>query len=247
MVVALEDLVAYACVNLPEDDLTTSGGAIDEKMRVHFDVIPVPGPLRIASDSASDVAEITVQGRTITGEYVEGAFDLDGLNIIEFGEAAYGYLLKVTMDADAIGTVTITAIDGTTETILTTIPPGERGFTSMFFKAVADPLAEVVRYEKFFWKNTHGTDDLRGVLIVEDSDLEDVMTHAPSLAKNDSVSVADRLTAPSSLVFKELPRNIINTNLNAGEAIGVWLKQTLPAGELAFFSTYTAQIKGRAE
>lgn len=92
------------------------------------------------------------------------------------------------------------------------------------------------QYRKVFFKNTSTTSNLENAKIWILSDPENQVTIALEPTKNGNDQSANRITAPEGYTFVEaqdednaliLPGN---GHLENGEAIGVWLKLTLPPG-----------------
>lgn len=235
------DVIAYAAANRPENNTDTVGGAIDTKIRVLFDNLTHPAFISVVSDSASDTQGCYLEGRDSNGKYIYGTADLAGTDPVTFFEEQYAFILVIRLASDAIGNITISTYEDPTQ-VVGVIPPGERGFTALFIRSAGDPLAEQVYYDKFFWKNT-SADTLRGVILREVQDDVAAIQHAPATAKDDSATIANRLTSPS-VSFSNNARNIPGDSLTSGEAIGVWVKKTIPAGEAGYQTYYAFNLSG---
>lgn len=92
------------------------------------------------------------------------------------------------------------------------------------------------QYRKVFFKNISTTSNLENARIWIQSDPENQITMALESVKNGNDQSANRITAPTGYTFYEAQdeANALavpgNGHLENGEAIGVWLKLTLPAG-----------------
>lgn len=92
------------------------------------------------------------------------------------------------------------------------------------------------QYRKVFFKNNSTTSNLENAKIWIYSDPENQITIALEPVKNGNDQSQNRITAPSGYTFYEAQdeANALtlpgNGHLENGEAIGVWLKLTLPAG-----------------
>jgi len=92
------------------------------------------------------------------------------------------------------------------------------------------------QYRKVFFKNTSATSNLENAKVWIQSDPENQITIALEPIKNGNDQSENRITAPSGYTFHEAPdeANALpvpgNGHLENGEAIGAWLKLTLPAG-----------------
>lgn len=243
MSVTAADLIAYASANMPTDDTSTSGGAIDLKTRVVFTDLAANDKVEVISTSASDTQSFTVSGRLVDGSIASETLSLTGLTLKLFATNTFERILSVSAVTDAIGVITVRRQSaGAT---IGTIPAGERGFRRLYINSASDPSVQKDRYEKFFWKNTHGTLAYLSAVVSQSADPQAVITHALASAVDDTVSSANRLTAPAGgLTFDDTNKAVPGTNLGAGVAIGVWFKQTLAPAAAGFKSTYTSQIAG---
>ena len=105
-------------------------------------------------------------------------------------------------------------------------------------------------YRKVFFKNTNGVTTLTEVKIWMSADEHDYLTFDLDDAVDGTTTSTNRITAPATRTFAE--HNTEETAhaapggaLAAGEAIGIWLKLTIPAGESPDVSiTATLKIKG---
>lgn len=127
----------------------------------------------------------------------------------------------------------------------------------IFYAADADVVGGASRnfYEKVFLKNDHAT-----LALTASSVTITGISFGCALTVNDSATngANTRLVAPtsgnllngatfiSSGVSQNTPNNAVSNQLNAGDAIGVWLQLTLAAGAAAGKSTITAQLAGQS-
>ncbi|MGE5595822.1 MAG: hypothetical protein ACM3S1_07285 [Hyphomicrobiales bacterium] len=229
---------------MPEDDTSTSGGAIDEKTRAVFTDLATNDKVEIISSSNSDTMEATVTGRLADGSVASETLTLTGTTAKLFNTNTFERILKVELAEDAVGNVTVRR-QGAGATI-GVIPAGERGFRRLFINSASDPSSPKTRYEKIFWKNKHASLAFTSAVISQSADPTGVITHALATSKDDTGSVANRLTAPAGLTFDDTDKAVPGGSLGAGQAIGVWLKQSLSAGQSGFKSTYTSQITGNS-
>ncbi|KKN22942.1 hypothetical protein LCGC14_0910170 [marine sediment metagenome] len=237
------DLQAFASLNMPDDDVGTSGGAIDLTTRVDFTPIAVDDDLEVVSDNAGDTTPTcTIEVRKTDGSVDSEVVTLTGITPVVFATlGVVERILKCTLSTAAAGIVTLQrSPSGAT---VRDIPVGELGFVRMFRKSASEAAA-TTRYEKFYWKNTHSTEALLGALVKQSLDPTAKITHDVALAVDDSVSVADRKTAPPSLVFDDNDKAVPGTDLGAGVAIGVWLLLSLDANNAAIKDTYTSELSG---
>lgn len=242
MPVVASELIAYASLNMPEDDTATSGGAIDPDTRVVFDQIVVDDTLRAVSSNASDTATVTIEARLPNGTVVSEAKALTGTTDISFNTlGTVDRVLQVTLSADAAGIVTIKTSVGT---VIGTIPIGERGFLAVHREATGSSSSTQDFYYKIFLKNTNSTFTLQSGVVTLVEDPPSRVTFALAAAINDSGSVSNRKTSPG-LTFNTAQKSVPAT-LTAGAAIGVWLKFSHPAGEGDLSSDLILSLTGIA-
>ena len=241
--IVASDLVAYAAASMPDDDVSTSGGAIDTLRRVDFTQLAANDTVRMVSTSAGDTTQTgTVTGRKADGSLASETLSLNGTTVVTFANT-YERVLKFELSATAAGTVTVARTTG--PTTIRVIPIGERGFMAMFRKLASDPSSAKDFYTKFFWKNTNGTLALTSSFVKENSDPVNKVTHALAAALDDSGSVANRTTSPG-LTFDNTDKNVPNSqNLSSGSAIGVWLDLHLTGGDTPQRFAYTSEIDGQ--
>lgn len=249
MPIVASDLVAYAAANMPEDESSTVGGAIDTDNRVVFTDIAATDDVEAVSSNGADTMNLTVYGRSAGGATVNQTKALNGTTPITFDTlGAVERIQKATLASDAAGTVTVRRATG--DTTIGTIVAGERGFMRMFINAFSDVGAKDY-YMKFFWKNNHATLALLNAVVQENADPTGKITFTLAAAADDTATSTNRLTAPSAGniepdTFGNSDVNVPGTDLAAGSRIGVWLKLALGAAEAPIKSTYTSQIAGQS-
>jgi len=252
MSIVASDLVIYGAANIAETDGVTQGGAIDTTVRYIFDdasLVNTTGPdtVDVSSDNAGDTGiTITITGRNAAGDIVTDEYTLAGL-AEQTGDTTFTSLMKIVLSGAAAGTVNVHENSGSV-----TIVDIEAGVTEVrvpFYNVAADASGGSSRdfYEKIFFKNNNGVNDLLNATISEESDPSGYVTFDLEDAQDDNNSVATRLdTPPSGMLgsFDSNQKSVPGTNLAAGSAIGVWLKLTLAAGLTAATSTYTLHLEG---
>lgn len=228
---AVSDLVFFCSVNMPEDDTAASGGAIDLDARLPFIQLPVDDDIEVVSSSAADTTQqIGIEVRQPDGTVVAQTVTLSGTTPVPLTTlGTISRVLECVLFTDAAGTVTVRR--GGNAGNIGTIPPGERAFRAFLREATASALQTENFYHKGFIKNTHATDTFTGPVVSLNSDPTNRVTFALATATNDSGSVANRKTAPGGLTFDTAAKAVPGGDLIAGEAIGVWIKVALPAGD----------------
>lgn len=249
MSVSASDLVAYGSANMPEDNVSTSGGAIDATTKVIFTDIAATDQVTVISDAAGDTTQtVTVYGRNAGGAIVSEGLSLNGTARVT-GAVAFERILKVVVNAAHTGTITVTRDNTPTFTEIGTMESGVLTLRRMFYDAAADASGGSSRdfYEKLFIRNNNGTTTLNAVQIAEQADPSGFITFDLEDAINDNNSVSDRLNdAPTGMLgtFTGATKSVPGGMLAAGDRIGVWLKLTLAAGTAAAKSTYTLRTTG---
>jgi len=249
MAILTTDLVAYASQNMPEDDTSTNGGAIDALRRIIFTDIASTDTLEVVSSNAADAMDITVTARRSSGITASETKALTGTTPITLSSlGTVERVLKAELASAALGVVTVRRTTGAIQ--IAQIPPGERGFVRLFINAFSDLSSAKDYYMKFFWKNTHGTLSLINAIAKQSADPTGLITHLLASAVNDTTTTANRLTAPSAAntldpdTFDDNDKSVPGSNLAAGDAIGVWLRLALSASQAPVKSTYTTQLFG---
>lgn len=289
-----EELVAYASVDFPgiqneNFDTSSSGGGINDKMRIIFNDIPAPvgggnpsAYIRILpSQPLVDTGLITVVGRAADGTKITETLAAntrnDGnytkfTNVFERILAVY---TNTTNNADYNRNTTWSpsgSIEVSTDTGNTIgyIYSGEHGFTRLFINAFSEVSQDKDYYMKFFWKNKNSTNTLINASIREASEYiglnntpSERISHAVASSIGDSFALSKRVwnsgespTGAGGILlsqritasgFKGASSDSISvpgSNLPPGQAIGVWLKFSLPSSTAPIKGTYTSQIFG---
>jgi len=244
------DLVAYAAANMPEDDTSLNGGAVNPLNRVVFTDLAANDSVEVLSDNGSDTTQhITVAGRKASGASASQTVTLNGLTAVPLSTlGTIERVQKALLDADCAGTITVRrSAAGPT---IGTIPHLERGFTRLFINAVSDPSNPKPYYMKFFWKNTHATLALLNAVIKQNADPTGKITHLLAVAAGDAATSANRITAPAvgdtqdPDAFDDTDKYVPGTDLAPTVGIGCWLKFSLVAAENPIKNTYTSEMDG---
>lgn len=236
------DLVAYASANLPADDVSTSGGAIDTTRRPVFTQLTANAIIAAVSDGA-DTRTVTVTGRDSTGALVTDSFALTGTSEKD-GVVVFERVLKIELSAtDASRTVTVK--QGAAGSTIATIPPTEIGFYALF-QFSASSTSAITRYEKLFWKNNNGSLTLNAAQVTLTADPATKITIGLASTVGDSGSVTNRVTAPAGVTFVGVntAQSVPGSALAPAAAIGVWIKESLAINDAAQRQTFTTQLSG---
>lgn len=243
MPIAATDLLPLGSADRPEDDTSSSGGAIDTGDRPSPCTLAANDTLEVLSSAAGDTTQnVTVTGRGADGAILTDTVLLTGTTLVAF-TGTFERVLKVTMDATAVGIITVRR--GGAGATVDTIPIGEVGFFGMFLKSASESSG-TTRYEKIFWKNDHATLTLNSAELELTADPSSKITVGATVAKDDSTSVANRKATPGGVSFVDdgVAINVPTGILAAGEAIGLWILMTLSADDAPLKTSHTTQLSG---
>lgn len=242
MPVVASDLIAYSPANRPSDDVSTGGGAISLLVRPVFNVLTAIDDLEAVSSSPSDTGVLTVVGRGTDGLLLTVNITLAGTTVV-ITPSLFERILSVTYASAAVGTITLRRRDGGPNVCV--IPAGEQAVSALF-KAAVGEAAQAVRYDKFFFKNIHGSLTLSSAVVRLIADPAAKIRIGLATSKNDTATITNRKTAPAGITFFDDNVDIAvpGGTLEAGSAIGVWVEQTAAAAEQAINTTFSVHITG---
>lgn len=247
MTIAQSDLVFCASTDSPWADDQANGGAIDPSSRILASILSSREKLEVVSDGA-DTRDVTIIGRNYGGEQVIDIIELNGTTVVS-GQIEFYTVLEILLsDADASRTITIR--QQSDNTVLQTVGPNIDKYTSLFKFAFPSESQTLTRYEKVFAKNNHASDSLIDALVSMTANLSGNISYGLAASQDDSLSASDRLTAPSGITFVSTLNNedaVPGSDIAAGSAIGIWIKQVLAADERPSIanSLATMQLKGK--
>src|ERR1700742_3981552 len=197
MSISSSELKLYQAANMPEDDASTTGGAIATGGKVEFTDISSTGTIDYVSDGA-DTRQVTVTGRDATGAIVAETKTLNGTTPVP-GSQSFERILSVVPSASS-GSRTITLTQHSGGATLVTVEPNYTSVRRMFYDS-ASGASGIDRYEKFFWQNNNGSLTLNSAQMTLTADPSaKIMIGCPP-CKGDSATIANRLAIPSSVTF----------------------------------------------
>lgn len=249
MPVAASDLILYAAANMPTDNASTAGGAIDTSTKVTFSDLSANDTIDVVSDDAGD----TSQSVTVTGRKADGAIDTDTISLngttTATGAVTFERILKVTKSASTAGVITVSDTSASNTLVTMEKTPSEiMTVVRPLYDAAADASGGSTQtfYVKAFYKNTNGSTALTNAVVKENADPSGNVSFALANTLDDSETTSNRKTAPGSVTaFDDSDKNVANSqNLSAGSAQGVWFEVTLAAGEAAANTSYTVRMEG---
>jgi len=243
MPIASTDLIAFNALNRPEDDTATGGGGRDVDVRPDFTQLAADDDLECVSSAAGDTTQtVTIDGRDAAGAFITITYALNGTTVVTDAQV-FERVLSISMDADAVGTVTIRRAPAAGDVYI--IPIGERGASALFIKSASES-ATATRFDKFFWENNHATLTLTAAKVQITADPAAVIRQGVEATKDDTATIANRKTAPGGVTFvaDSTQQNVPSTTLEALTAIGVWIEQALAADNAPIRDTFTHELAG---
>jgi hypothetical protein len=222
--------------------VSTTGGAISTTSRPSLTQWAANNIAQVLSDGA-DTRTVTVTGRNTAGAIVTDAIVLNGATPVN-GVVTFERVVKIVTTALAARTVSIK--EAAAGTIRATIPPTPELETRILFYDSASGAGILIRCEKTFFKNNHGTLTLTNAAIKLTADPAARIRIGCAPTKGDSATTANRLATPASVTFVDdnVSQAIPTGALAAGETIGVWAELNLPANDPANKSTWTQELSG---
>lgn len=238
---AASDLKLYGAASFPEDDVSTAGGAITTTTKLEFTQFSAAAVAELVSNGA-DTRTVTVVGRLASGALDTEAIVLNGATPVA-GAKTWERILKVTTTSDAARTVDLR--QGVSGTVRLQILPLITKVIALFKDSTSE-TGVATRYEKGHFKNQHATTALLAASVKLTGDPAARCKIGVATAKGDTVTVANRKTAPGGVTFVDdnVAAAVPTDQLGAGENIGVWVEQTLPASDPATKSTVTLELSG---
>lgn len=243
MPISASDLQTWSSANMPEADNTTSGGARSTTSRPTLTQWAANAVAAVISDGA-DTRTVTVTGRLTTGEIDTEALVLNGA-VEAVGAKTWERILKVVIGATS-GTRTVTLRQGAGGATRATIGPNEDTRVTLFQRSASE-AASVERFEKFFWRNRHGTLSLNSAKVTLTADPASRIRIGLEAAKDGTQSVANRKAVPGSVTFVDdgVEQSVPGSgNLAPGESIGVWVEQDLLADDTPKKDSFTTRLAG---
>ena len=243
MSVLTTDLKAYQSANMPEDDASLSGGAINTNGLVSFTQMEANDMLEAVSDNAADTMNMTITGRDAGGAIVSETLALNGTTVVPFPANTLERFLKAVLATGPAGNITIRR--SAVGPLVATLTAGQTSVRRLFYDSASEAGA-VIRFEKVFKKNENATDTLNSAAVKLTADPSAVIRIGCATAKDDSGSIANRRATPAGVTFVDdgISQSVPTGILAAGETIGVWIEQALGAGAAALKSSFTIELSG---
>jgi hypothetical protein len=242
MPIVAADLVKYGSLSRPSDDTSLTGGAIDPLDRPDITQLTANSVLAVISDGA-DTRVVTVQGRNAAGAIISDPITLNGTTEV-LGTLTFERILTVTLSATS-ATRTVLVRQGAGGATRAQIGINETTRTSLFRQSASE-ASIAIRYEKTFWRNNHATLTLNSAQVRLTVDPDSRIRIGLATAINDTATVANRKTAPGGVTFVDdnVYQAVPGGVLTAGDRIGIWWEQNLPANDGAHRTSATDELSG---
>jgi len=195
MSVVAGDLVTYCAADMPEDDASAVGGAVDLGRILVFVQMTVNGYLDVVSDDGDDTDQVyTVTGYDAGGSLVTEDFDINGLSTVN-GAQTFERIVKIVKKSGSAlaGTLTWTRhTGGSTVVTMESAADAAAGseitsVRTIYYGLASDPLATKTAYEKFFMRNNNGATTLTQALIRLMDAMEDAATYSTTVNATSTV------------------------------------------------------------
>lgn len=246
------DLVLYAALLMPTDDVSPVGGAINPQVRLAFNDLSFTDSdaIEAVSTLAIDTQpQITVTAVGVNGLSVVQTLPLNGLTPVSFTQlGAIDHVEACLLSHSAQGAIQVRRQSD--KAPIATIPVGELGCRRMFQASAAAAVAKTY-WMKAFWKNTNAASAVTAAFVTLTPDPEALVSHCIASGINDSGVMSNRITAPSTSLlaapytFNSATQNVPgNGTLNPGDAIGVWYQMVLPANNEPIHPQWSASLGG---
>jgi len=253
MTILASELFAQGATSDPIDDFSLTGGTIFVGITGsnYFGITTQPAVasvLEVLSDDAGDTNDnITVVGRDSGGNVQTETVLMNGLSAVILGSTVFDYVQSFSIDGGYLGNITLRiSVAGVTVATLPIFPQMQKRVT-MFKNSFSDALVPIIRYEKMHWRMASSGETLVSPEVELIADPSSRIRQGITVAKNDSTSIVNRRTVPPGVTFVDdsVAQAVPSGLMTAGENIGVWYEQNLPAGDPANKSTFTSQLSGQ--
>lgn len=250
MSISAANLTAWNTVNVPQNDTSTVGGAIDSASPlVAWQGDPGGFSVRVSGGTGLDTGvNVTVKARsqntgkidTDTKAVGPSPISLNGLNAPE-------RILSVSFSAATDGDPITIAKDATPFTVYISLNPitaTSRRWSRVFPNAYSDAVVTTTRYDKTFWLNADALTAL-GPTYRLSADPAAIIQQGIHTSKNDTVTIANRLAVPGGITFVDDNIDQVGSDLATSDVQGVWWQQTATAGAgpvTTANSQFTSQI-----
>lgn len=226
----IADLDRVASTYMPLDDVTTCGGAKLATGEILASALDNVSWWWLKSDGA-DIRQVIVRGRTQSGEYRSEIIDLSGTEAV-ITNYQYSRITALEVAADGTRVVTMGRVfrTGIESDVLYTLAATKTYYTVLFKQSYPVEYTEQVRYEKVFFVNNTGLLVTQLFFTIESAkNPGGYINVGVDPVIDDTLDTENRTVVPVGVTFRDPDDPGSVTTLAAGEATGVWFRQTLPA------------------
>ncbi len=250
MPVIASDIRIYAAANMPEDNTSTVGGAVNTGIRVVFDDVAVTGPIKCSGDATAGTGNLFVRGRNTAGSIISETVAINGTGFTNTTNS-YERLLDCRLDKPNMSGSVVTMYSNITGALIATLQAGVSGVRRPFYDAAADSAggSQRIFYEKVFVTNQNDVNALLTAQITEVSSGLFASINFAIESGTEGAQTVPRRTGLNAVptgvtVFGPGATSFPGTDLGTNENRGVWLQMTLAAGAAAANSFYQMQVTG---
>jgi hypothetical protein len=242
MPIVAADLVLRSSANDPSDDTSLAGGAISITSRPDLTQWTANAVAAVISDGA-DTRTVTITGRLASGIIDTEVLTLNGAVEVVGAKTWERVLSAVTSATSATRTVLVKQGSGGATRATISVNETTR---HILFRDSTSEAAIAIRYAKAFSENTHGTLALTSATVKLTADPAARIRIGLAASKGDSATTTNRKTAPGGITFSDdnVSLGVPGGNLAAGEEIGIWVEQNLPANDPPNKTTLTLETAG---
>lgn len=263
MSVVATDFRLYGAANMPEDDSSLVGGAVDLTTKVVHVALAAADTIDLVSDDAGDTDQVyTLYGYDASGSKVTEDISANGLSTVN-GAQTFERVTKIDKKSGSAlaGTITFTRHTGGS-TIVTMESAADAAAGSEideirtpFYGIASDPDNAKVAYEKVFFRNNNGTITLTDAVIrlmdgPEDSATYDTTVDQNSDSGTSTLYVASTvgITAGDSIVINHGgARNEVQEVQTVNAGVSLTLVDTLKYSHTAAQADVVRKCKAEFE
>ena len=235
MSILAANLTAWNALNVPQNDTGTAGGGQDTLSPLSgWQADPLGNNLQMGTNDALDTTQsVTVKSRnSINGELRTQTAVLTGTTFVNLSTlSTTERILSVSVSAvtDSDLQVQKASTPFTNYVTITSATTGALRWSRVFPNAASDASVTLVRYDKTFWKNADALTAISPTYRLT-ADPAAIIFQGIHTSKNDSATIANRLTAPAGITFVDDNVDQVGPDLATGDVMGVWWQQTATAG-----------------
>lgn len=246
------EVVIYGAANHASNDLDLQGGGIDLSTIIITSNLDSAMPVSLVSSSGADTTQIyRIEGVNEFGLPVSEDITINGSTEVETEQFIVPFRIDKIGGGALAGTVSIFQVE-----VVATIPGAGDAPTGvevttalrLFHRITTSASVDVEFYEKIFYRNNTGSSAITDVRIDERFDPLDSVVFALDNTINGSTIIFNRTIKPSSALVSAFDSSTKSTSdLDPGDAIGVWVRLSRPAGDPRRYVPWKLRLQGTAD